>query len=53
MLSFRVNEWYQPMTHLTQYESEALTALPTSFSVLKNPIAVPRFLGSEPWTHCH
>ena len=59
MLSFRVHEWYQHMTHLTQHEFEILTTHSTSFSVLKkkkkqkkNP-AVPRPKGSEPLTHCH
>lgn len=56
MLSFRVHESYQHMTHLTQHESEVLTAHPTSFSVLKKKKkgpAVPRPKGSEPLTHCH
>ena len=35
MLSFRVHEWYQHMTHLTQHEFEILTTHSTSFSVLK------------------
>ena len=35
MLSFRVHEWYQHTTHLTQHEFEILTTHPTSFSVLK------------------
>lgn len=40
MLSFRVHESYQHMTHLTQHESEVLTAHPTSFSVLKKKKAL-------------
>ena len=35
MLSFKVHEWYKHMTHLSQHESEVLTAHPTSFSVLR------------------
>ena len=35
MLSFRVHEWYQHMTHLTQHEFEILTTHSTSFSVSK------------------
>ena len=44
MLSFRVHEWYQHTTHLTQHEFEILTTHPTSFSVLKKKKKTLQFL---------